>query len=71
MGKKTAELLAKNGYVYRRPISDDIEETSGSKHIGAKRIERDWEMDDLDKEEYVSAEMAGRRDQKRKVSRRM
>ena len=65
MGSKTAELLAKSGFVNRRPICEAIEEmdTSNMGGEGRKRMEREWE----EEEDYVNAEIAGKQQSKRKM----
>lgn len=73
MGKKTAEMLAKNSYVNQRPTSEMVGEQMKSMQEGLagsmKRMEREWEEEKhQDKDEYVSAEMAGNKRQKRKMS---
>lgn len=68
MGKKTAELLAKSGFVNKRPTSEGVTDRMiGCSEMGKgglKRGEREWEED----EGYVSAEMAGRQGQKKRAS---
>ncbi|KAG6369061.1 hypothetical protein JVT61DRAFT_1888 [Boletus reticuloceps] len=69
MGKSTADAVAKGGYAIARPTSERIEEAGVQQTRiggeGIKRIEREWE-----EEEYVSADMAGKQGQQRKVSRK-
>lgn len=62
MGQKTAELLGKSGFVNQRPSGESIVE--GGVEGGMKRMEREWE----DVDGYVSAEVAGRQGQRRKVT---
>ncbi|KAF8422585.1 hypothetical protein L210DRAFT_852504, partial [Boletus edulis BED1] len=70
MGNKTAELLAKNEFVTKRPTPTNGDREvveAGSSNIhregGRKRGEREWEEEN----EYVSADMATRKGQKRKA----
>lgn len=68
MGNKTAELLAKSGFVNRRPVSESIDEAGCSTGMDVrqgKRAEREWE----EEEGYVSAEAAGKQGHQRKTFR--
>lgn len=68
MGTKIADILAKSGFVHRRPTPETIENNkSGGSNL--KRTQREWEQEEEEKIVYVNADVAGIQVQKRKVSR--